>query len=616
MTQDGVVVSSSTILVSGKVTNNANVSANGNQASITNDSFSVSILLSEGSNTIQVTATDQYSQAASQKISVLLATNGSIMGVITDYSTKAPLDLATVSVTDSLSLKEGAVSNCHGEYMVGAIAPGAFNGKVTQSGYTSYDFSGTMSPRQTMVINAALSPILPIISNIAVSGLTTNSATITWTTDQMAQSVVEYGPTTSYGNSAEDSTLTTNHTLVLSNLTAGTTYHFKATSKNGYGFLSSSSDLTFTTLAPVIISNIAALGITSGSATIKWVTDQAADSLVDYGPTSAYGAWVKDSALTTDHAILLNNLAMATTYHFRVTSTNGVGSSSSSGDNTFSTSGPAVNAFIITFPKAGDTIFGSSTCVKGTVGCEPGNERGVVVNGMLANVYGNEFVVNHIPLVEGSNTITATVTDMSGHREAVAVAVNAVSAGDYIKITANVNSGLSPLETTLAVESSLPLTSALLAYTGSGEVEFLSTSVNEYKIRISIEGIYYFTVRVSDSSGKLYEDTVAITVLSRTEIGDLLRSRWDGMRAKLASFDIEGALGFFDADARENYRKLFNVLSTILPTIAQDMSNIQLIEHMPNAVIYDIQTTREGVTYSYQLLFTQGVDGLWRINSF
>jgi hypothetical protein len=88
------------------------------------------------------------------------------------------------------------------------------------------------------------------------------------------------------------------------------------------------------------------------------------------------------------------------------------------------------------------------------------------------------------------------------------------------------------------------------------------------------------------------------------------------MRANLASGDIERALIPFDDSTKQDYRDLFNVLSTMLPTVAQDMSDIQLIEIMPNAVIYDIQTVRDGVTYSFQLLFTQDLNGIWRISSF
>src|SRR5205085_10116563 len=43
------------------------------------------------------------------------------------------------------------------------------------------------------------------------------------------------------------------------------------------------------TTAPVI-SAVAASGVTASAATIGWTTNEASDSQVDYGPTTAYGS--------------------------------------------------------------------------------------------------------------------------------------------------------------------------------------------------------------------------------------------------------------------------------------------------------------------------------------
>jgi sugar lactone lactonase YvrE len=699
--QDGATVHSSPVTVTGNVSNSASVTVNDVQASVTDNTFSVTIPLSEGSNAIQATATDQYGQTASQTIHVVLAlvTGGSIAGTITDSLTSLPLASATVSVTDAKNLTQTALTDNSGGFTISGIGSGAFTGSITKGGYTARTFSGTMASGQTLTLNAALSPILPIITNIAVSGITMNSATITWTTDQLTDSFVEYGTTSSYGSWASDSTLTTTHTVILNNLIPGTTYHFRVTSKNGYGLPSSSEDNLFSTggsiagiitdsltglplasatvsvtdaqnltqtaltdnsggftisgigsgpftgsitkggytprtfsgtmvsgqtlilnaaLDPIlpIITNIAVSGITKSSATITWTTDQLADSLVEYGTTTGYGSSAVDPTLTTSHRIVLLSLTPSTNYHFKVTSKNGYGVWSSSQDNSFATGSSNPITLVITAPSNNDTISRSDTLVRGTVSNWTGNETGVVVNGSIANVYGNQFVANHISLVEGSNIITATSTDTSGYTQTASVTVNAVTVGDYIRIMAIPESGISPLDTTFTIDSSLDLANATFNCTGPGPVEFSPPDANGTRATITVEGIYYCTASVNDTSGKLYNDTVAITVLSKIELDNLLRAKWEWMRANLASGDIERALVVFDEDAQVHYRELFNVLSTMLPTITQDMSDIQLIELMPNAAIYDIQTMRDGVTYSFQLLFTQDLNGLWRISSF
>ena len=90
----------------------------------------------------------------------------------------------------------------------------------------------------------------PVISGLQVTSVLTGSATIVWVTDQQSTSIIQYGLSASYGNSVTNSTLGTSHSITISNLTANTTYHYLASSANASGHLGSSSDSTFTTLAP------------------------------------------------------------------------------------------------------------------------------------------------------------------------------------------------------------------------------------------------------------------------------------------------------------------------------------------------------------------------------
>jgi hypothetical protein len=77
-----------------------------------------------------------------------------------------------------------------------------------------------------------------------------DSATITWATDEIANSRVEYGPATSYGNSTPlDSLLVTTHSGRITGLTPGTEYHFRVRSRDAAGNVAFSNDATFTTTA-------------------------------------------------------------------------------------------------------------------------------------------------------------------------------------------------------------------------------------------------------------------------------------------------------------------------------------------------------------------------------
>lgn len=90
----------------------------------------------------------------------------------------------------------------------------------------------------------------PTISSVASSSITSTGAIITWTTNEVATSQVEYGTTTGYGqNTTLDTTLITAHTVNLSGLSAATLYHYRVKSKDAAGNQATGADATFTTTA-------------------------------------------------------------------------------------------------------------------------------------------------------------------------------------------------------------------------------------------------------------------------------------------------------------------------------------------------------------------------------
>jgi hypothetical protein len=93
----------------------------------------------------------------------------------------------------------------------------------------------------------------PVLSAISVSGITETGATVSWTTDEAADSQVEYGTDTSYGSETTlDTNLVTNHSVALSGLTADTAYHFLVHSTDAATNEAISEDHTFTTSAEVV----------------------------------------------------------------------------------------------------------------------------------------------------------------------------------------------------------------------------------------------------------------------------------------------------------------------------------------------------------------------------
>ena len=72
----------------------------------------------------------------------------------------------------------------------------------------------------------------PSINGVTVSSVTTSTAAVSWTTNEPADTQVEYGLTTSYGQATPlDSGRVTNHLASLTGLTAGATYHYRVRSR-------------------------------------------------------------------------------------------------------------------------------------------------------------------------------------------------------------------------------------------------------------------------------------------------------------------------------------------------------------------------------------------------
>jgi hypothetical protein len=86
-----------------------------------------------------------------------------------------------------------------------------------------------------------------------------------------------------------------------------------------------------------VISNVTATSITSSGATIKWATDQASTSQIQYGTTTSYGHTTLNNTLVKSHSQGLSSLSSGTLYHYRVLSKNSSGVQAISGDFTFTT---------------------------------------------------------------------------------------------------------------------------------------------------------------------------------------------------------------------------------------------------------------------------------------
>ncbi len=166
------------------------------------------------------------------------------------------------------------------------------------------------------------------------------AATVTWVTNRVADSRVEYGTTVAYGQTTPlDGSMVLGHAVELDDLASGSTYHFRVRSEDAFGNIEWSGDETFETLmaAPAIAGvDVTSRGVTW--AVLEWTTDQPTDGWVVFGTTPSFGDSTSSPVtLSTAHACTLTGLAESTEYHYSIGARNMQGAVSMSPHGAFET---------------------------------------------------------------------------------------------------------------------------------------------------------------------------------------------------------------------------------------------------------------------------------------
>ena len=259
-----------------------------------------------------------------------------------------------------------------------------------------------------VVNNAALAQVdqeAPAISNVQISGVTEESVTITWETDEDADSLVNYGLQPDYGILRIPVADKQTHTMTLSDLDPGRVYYFRVVSADADGNQGISADYRVQTsgtpsesesqsqsesttesttqsqtettqeimeqieqitspeqLQEILNETVKAIkGITEDltivgpptvipettTAMIKWTTDREAGGEVVFSPTASFDGsnyqYSQSSTAgdTTDHQIQVIGLNPFTNYSFKVKSKDTFGIEGESRNFTFQTKASA-----------------------------------------------------------------------------------------------------------------------------------------------------------------------------------------------------------------------------------------------------------------------------------
>ncbi len=224
------------------------------------------------------------------------------------------------------------------------VESGLDNTKLYYYRIIATDNAGAQSPASDVVSKQPMGkyPTPPDIRPPSVK-VTATSATITWSTDRASSSFIQYGQTFAYGSSMGSPDSVVTHSVTLSGLSPGTTYHFRQQSYDEYRDYSAdtavSGDYTFTTQPPPGVTNVKISDIRLTSAVITWQSTTSTTTDLHYGKTNSYGQEYADpsGSAVTNHTVKLTNLNDSSTYHFKIFGTDTDGNSLSSDDYSFAT---------------------------------------------------------------------------------------------------------------------------------------------------------------------------------------------------------------------------------------------------------------------------------------
>ena len=128
-----------------------------------------------------------------------------------------------------------------------AILSGLTTGVLYHFQITVTDASNNSSSQTGLTFTPITDSVFPVISDIQEQ-ITTSGATISWATDELATSSIEYGADITYGSAVSSGSLSSTHGLPLTGFLPGQTVYYRITSVDAAGNGAVSADRSFTTL--------------------------------------------------------------------------------------------------------------------------------------------------------------------------------------------------------------------------------------------------------------------------------------------------------------------------------------------------------------------------------
>jgi len=162
-----------------------------------------------------------------------------------------------------------------------------------------------------------------------------------------------------------------------------------------------------------------------------------------------------------------------------------------------------------------------------------------------------------------------------------------------------------------------PVVSYAWDFNGDGTIDLTCSSLSSVRASFTQPGLYLPTVTITDSQGNAYTATVIVNVLDKVQMGDLFTAKWNAMKNALAAGDIAGAVSHYAETSKDVFSEQFTALSPYLSQIAADMGSFSYVRMIDNNTAEcELLAVKDGVTYSFQVLYVRDNNGNWGLYSY
>ena len=268
----------------------------------------------------------------------------------------------------------------------------------------------------------------------------------------------------------------------------------------------------------------------------------------------------------------------------------------------------------------GATVDDDRISVTGTVQA-PSNSA-LFINGRAAAIdaQGN-FFVNDVPLVLGSNVITATLSSEKKAKTASSLTVNSSGKASFA-VSLDRYRGMAPVTLNLIIANPLgtPFTNINVQAPGAQDplTTIAGSSDRQWVVPIRYEqpGVYLIKVVVFGNGGKvIYQSSQRFLALDPVQIANLAGGVYGSMLGLLHNGRIDDAVGLIGADLREAYAQGFRLLGEGLAEAAASLGRLRTITVFDDFAVINIGRSENGMVYDYEVIVMPDESGLWRIVS-